>query len=187
MRLLASEVVPVIYVNTMAASLTIMLNVILKEMFPYYRKKSTKTSSTKRKKKDGKQDLVKKLDKVFALYIRLRDCMPNGFGKCISCGRVKPYRELDCGHFFGRTNMATRFDEDNCNAECQSCNRVSSDHLIYYQENLIKKIGVARFSTLRERAHSIKKWDRAELEEMIKHYTNEVRRLSYEKSINVNL
>ena len=141
-------------------------------MFPFYSKK--KAFSSKKRKK-GKTDLVKRLDKVFALYIRLRDCMPNGFGRCISCGKIKPYRELDCGHFFGRSNMATRFDEDNCSAECQVCNRASSDHLIYYQENLIRKIGVARFSTLRERAHSIKKWDDDELAKMITHYTNEVK------------
>lgn len=186
MRPLWSEAVRAVYVLTMVALRTIMLNVILIDMFPFYRK-TKKTSSTKRKKRDGKQDLVKKLDKVFALYIRLRDCMPNGMGKCISCGKIKPYRELDCGHFFGRTNMATRFDEDNCNAECQGCNRASSDHLIYYQENLIKKIGVSRFSTLRERAHSIKKWDNEELLEKINYYTNEVKRLSYEKGISVNL
>lgn len=157
-------------------------------MFPFYTKKK-KTSSTVRKKSEskGKTDLIKRLDKVFSLYIRLRDCMPNGFGRCISCGKIKPYRELDCGHFFGRSNMATRFDEDNCSAECQGCNRASSDHLIYYQENLIRKIGVARFSTLRERAHSIKKWDDEELKRMILHYTNEVKRLSQEKDICVNL
>lgn len=157
-------------------------------MFPFYTKKK-KTSSTVRKKSKskGKTDLIKRLDKVFALYIRLRDCMPNGFGRCISCGKIKPYRELDCGHFFGRANMATRFDEDNCSAECQGCNRASSDHLIYYQENLIRKIGVARFSTLRECAHSIKKWDDDDLTKMISHYTNEVRRLSHEKGIHVNL
>ena len=157
-------------------------------MFPFYTKKK-KTSSTVRKKSksQGKTNLIKRLDKIFALYIRLRDCMPSGFGRCISCGKIKPYRELDCGHFFGRSNMATRFDEDNCSAECQGCNRASSDHLIYYQENLIRKIGVARFSTLRERAHSIKKWDDEELKRMILHYTNEVKRLSQEKGICVNL
>ncbi len=146
-----------------------------------------KPYSAPKKRKKSKPDLVKRLDKVFALYIRLRDCMPSGMGQCISCGKIKPYRELDCGHFFGRSNMATRFDEDNCNAECIGCNRVKSDHLIYYQENLIKKIGVSRFSTLRERAHSIKKWDDDELEKMIKYYTNEVKRLSDEKGITVNL
>jgi 5-methylcytosine-specific restriction endonuclease McrA len=150
-------------------------------MFSFYKKKKT----TKRKADKG--NTIARLDKVFALYIRLRDVMPNGMGKCISCGKIKPYRELDCGHFFGRMNMATRFDEDNCSAECQGCNRVKADHLIYYQENLIKKIGVARFSTLRERAHSSKKWSEAELEELIMQYTQEVKRLSKEKGICVKI
>lgn len=153
-------------------------------MFPFYKRKSTKKTSSKKR---GEIDYTKRLDKVFALYIRLRDVMPSGLGKCISCGRIRPYRELDCGHFYGRMNMATRFDEDNCNAECIGCNRVKSDHLIYYQENLIRKIGVARFSTLTERAHSIKKWEDSELKEMIKKYTLEVHRLSHEKGIKVNL
>lgn len=150
-------------------------------MFPYKRRKTTKKCLR------GEVDYVKRLDKIFALYIRLRDVMPSGFGKCISCGRIKPYRELDCGHFYGRMNMSTRFDEDNCHCECQWCNRVKSDHLIYYQENLIKKIGVARFSTLTERAHSMKKWGDSELKEQIKKYTVEVLRLSREKGISVSI
>lgn len=154
-------------------------------MFPFYRKKKKQSSSTK--KNGGGVDLVKKLDRIFSYYIRLRDSMPNGMCKCISCGKIKPYREIDCGHFFGRTNMATRFDEDNCNGECRGCNRASSDHLIFYQENLIKKIGVARFSSLRERARSTKKWEPDELQRMIDYYTKEVKRLSYEKGIHVSI
>lgn len=152
-------------------------------MFPFYKYKKKKNVSGRK----GHNDYVKRLDRVFALYIRLRDCMPNGLGRCISCGKIKPYRELDCGHFFGRSNMATRFDEDNCNAECVGCNRVSSDHLIYYQENLIKKIGVSRFSTLRERSHLTKKWSDNELQKMIDYYTKEVKKLSREKGIDVNI
>lgn len=151
-------------------------------MFPFYKRKKKTTKRVR-----GDIDYVKRLDKVFALYIRLRDVMPSGMGKCISCGKIKPYRELDCGHFYGRMNMATRFDEDNCSAECRGCNRVSSDHLIYYQENLIKKIGVARFSTLSARARSIKKWSDSELKDMIAKYTAEVHRLSHEKGICVNI
>ena len=157
----------------------------MRKMFPFYRKKKKKSSLPK--KNGGGVDLVKKLDRVFAYYIRLRDIMPNGIGKCISCGKIKPYRELDCGHFYGRTNMATRFDEDNCNGECRGCNRASSDHLIFYQENLIKKIGIARFSSLREKAHSTKKWEAEELKRMIDYYSKEVKRLSYEKGIHVNV
>lgn len=153
------------------------------KMFTIYKRRKR----TSARKKPTKSNTIARLDKVFALYIRLRDVMPNGMGKCISCGKIKPYRELDCGHFFGRMNMATRFDEDNCSAECQGCNRVKADHLIYYQDNLIKKIGVARFSTLKERAQSTKKWSEEELEALIKQYTSEVKRLSNEKGICVNI
>ena len=44
-------------------------------MFPFYNKKKKSPSAPKKRKK-SKPDLVKRLDKVFALYIRLRDCMP---------------------------------------------------------------------------------------------------------------
>lgn len=162
-------------------------------MFPYYRYKKKKKKSDdepkerKPRKKPEKPDLVKRLDKVFALYIRLRDIMPNGQGRCISCGNIKSYAQLDCGHYYSRVNMATRFDEDNCHAECQGCNRVKADHLIYYEENLIRKIGVARFQTLRMKAKSTKKWTDDELQRMIAHYTAEVHRLSRLKDIKVNI
>ena len=95
------------------------------DMLPYYwkkkKKKEPKTIYGVEAPKRRKPDLVKKLDRIFAQYIRLRDVMPNGYGQCISCGRIKHYRDLDCGHFYGRTHMSIRFDEDDCNAECKYC------------------------------------------------------------------
>ena len=163
-------------------------------MFPFYNKYRKKKKESddapkerKPRKKREKPDLVKRLDKVFSAYIRLRDCMPNGQCQCISCGHIKYFREMDNGHFFSRSNMATRFDEDNCNAECIGCNRCKSDHIFYYQENLIRKIGLARFETLKARSSTIKKWSDDELQEMIRKYTAEVHRLSREKGIPVNI
>ena len=161
-------------------------------MLPYWiKKKKAKKKEpdlfTKATPKKRKPDLVKKLDKVFALYIRLRDVMPSGYGKCISCGRIVPYSELDCGHFHGRTHMGTRFEEDNCHAECKNCNRFSADHLIKYRDNLIAKIGFSRYERLNLLAHSTKHWLDSELEEKIDYFTKEVKRLSAEKGIRVNL
>ncbi len=150
-------------------------------MLPYRKKK--KSTSTKVKK----PNLVKKLDRIFSLYIRLRDVMPGGYGKCISCGRIKPYDELDCGHFHSRIHMSTRFDEDNCHAECRYCNRMSADHLIKYQYNLIRKIGIGRFEKLNIKAHSTTHWLDSELEEKIQYYKNEVIRLSHEKQVHVKI
>lgn len=111
--------------------------------------------------------------------------MPSGFFKCISCGKIKPFAEADCGHYHSRTHMATRFEEDNCHCECKGCNRFSADHLIGYRENLITKIGFSRVERLNVLAHSQKHWLDCELEEKIAYYKAEVKRLSAMKGINV--
>ena len=155
-------------------------------MLQYWKKRKKKEPKTiygQEVPKKRKPDLVKKLDRIFSQYIRLRDVMPNGYGRCISCGKIKHYKDLDAGHFFGRTHMSTRFDEDNVSAECRFCNRMSADHLIAYQTNLIRKIGMARFEMLGVKAHQSKKWSDFELEALIKHYTAEVARLKKERDV----
>lgn len=156
----------------------------------YYLKKKKNTSEKKprtKKKREEKStsELVKELDRVFSKYIRLRDVMPNRYFVCISCGKIKPFEQGDCGHFYSRTHMGTRFDEDNCHCECRGCNRFSADHLIGYQLNLQRKIGESRFQALVWKMREPKHWTRYELIEMIKHYKTEVLRLSSEKGIKI--
>ncbi len=89
---------------------------------PYYIKKE---SVKKKPRKSGTRTLINKLDKIFSLYIRLRDSKPFGYKafKCISCGQIKPFAKADCGHYYSRSKMSTRYDEDNCHSECNFCNR----------------------------------------------------------------
>ena len=87
-----------------------------------------------------KPDLVAKLDKVFSRYIRLRDAMPNGYFRCISCGQIKPYGQADCGHYHSRRHMSTRLDEDNDHAAGRARNRFQADHMLGYRENMIDNI-----------------------------------------------
>lgn len=145
---------------------------------PYYIKRKRSE-----KKSPSLSALVERLDKVFSKYIRLRDAMPSGLFRCISCGKIKPIGQADCGHFHSRTHMSTRFDEDNCHAECRYCNRFSADHLIGYRENLIKKIGEQRFLLLEVKAHETRKWSHFELEQLTKYYKSLVKKLQKEKGI----
>lgn len=128
-------------------------------------------------KKDSLSALVSKLDAVFSQYIRLRDASPDGTFVCISCGKRKSLRDAQCGHYFSRSNMSTRFDEDNCHAECVSCNCFDQKHLKGYYKSLIMKIGQERFLALEEKAKQMKKWSHYELEELIAYYKEEVRRI----------
>lgn len=130
-----------------------------------------------------KTDYVRKLDNVFSLYIRLRDAMPNGMIRCISCGQIKPFDKFDNGHYFSRRNMATRWDEDNCHAECSYCNRFKADHMVGYRENLIRKIGQQRFDRLEWKASQSKNWADFELRELIKYYKVICEKLKQEKGL----
>ncbi len=157
---------------------------------PYYIQKMKakqteegKKAARKPRKSPSLQTLVDKLDKVFSRFIRLRDAMPGGLFRCISCGRIKPIGQADCGHFHSRRHMSTRFDEDNCHAECRACNRFSADHIIGYRENLIRKIGEQRYLLLDLRAHGTRKWSRFELEQLTKHYKALGDKLSKDKGI----
>ncbi len=135
----------------------------------------------KKKAKAGlsKSTLIKKLDKIFSEFIRLRDTQPWNFqyGRCISCGRILPWAKLQCGHYHSRVHTNTRFDEKNCNAECISCNIFSADHLIGYRKNLIKKIGEKEVDMLDVRAHQSKNYSLFELQTLIDYYTKKVNKL----------
>lgn len=159
---------------------------------PYYIKRKPKAGDkgggehkrTTPQRRPSLSRAVQRLDKVFSLYIRLRDSKAYGFKafRCISCGRVKSFEYADCGHYYSRRNMATRFDEDNCHAECSYCNRFSADHLIAYRLNLVRKIGVQRFALLSVKSKSVRKWSVWELEELTKHYAALVKGLQAEAS-----
>lgn len=125
--------------------------------------------------------LVRKLDDIFSRYIRLRDAMPSGYVRCISCGRIKKFSDMDCGHYHSRRHMATRWDEDNCNAQCRYCNRFLADQLVGYRDGLIKKIGIQRFELLNVKAHQTKKWSEYELNVLIGYYREKVRELEEQK------
>lgn len=81
--------------------------------------------------------------------------------------------------------MATRFDERNAHAECRACNRFSADHLIKYQENLIRLIGQEEFDKLNIRAKGIKQWPETDLKELAKYYKALADKLAKEKGINI--
>ncbi|WP_457824656.1 recombination protein NinG, partial [Staphylococcus aureus] len=76
----------------------------------------------------------------------------------MSCGKIKPISQADCGHYFSRRLLSVRFDEDNAHAECSYCNRFDSSHLDGYRDNLINKIGRSRFEMLKVKSQQTGKF-----------------------------
>lgn len=102
------------------------------------RTETNKQKSAGKKPKTMKKSLKEKLDRVFSLYIRLRDTDENGYFRCPTCGRVKTFKDADCSHYWSRTHTSTRFDEDNCVAECRYC--LTPDALILMKDLTWKKL-----------------------------------------------
>lgn len=141
-------------------------------------KKQQKKDWTKRKREIKKeletvQDLMKKAQKVFNEFVRLRDK-----GKdCVSCGN-KLQGKYDCGHYFssgGHKNLT--FNEDNCHGQCVYCNQHKHGNLISYQIGIEKRIGGERLLILHEQAHKEYKPTREELRELIEYYKQKVKEL----------
>ena len=120
-------------------------------------------------------NLKDKLDKVFSLYIRLRDSDENGFCTCYTCGKVAHYKEMQNGHFWSRTHLSTRFNEDNCKVQCVGCNIFKKGNYIVYTKRLLKELGEKKFDELERLKNSTVKISKAEYEQMIEHYNQKIK------------
>ncbi len=73
-------------------------------------------------RKVTRKGLIKKLDKVFSEYIRKRTANANGYVNCVTCGKVDFWKNMDAGHFVSRKYLNTRWNEENVQVQCKSCN-----------------------------------------------------------------
>ena len=125
-------------------------------------------------KKPTRSKLVKKLDVVFSQYIRLRNSDSRGMAKCFTCGKVDHWKKLQAGHFQSRRHYSTRWDEENVQVQCKSCNLFNQG----MQYTFAKNLGLDLAESLSLKSKNLVKFSSIELEEMINHYSKEVKKLS---------
>ena len=121
------------------------------------------------------KQLKKELDRVFSLYIRLRDSDSNGFGRCITCGRVRHYKKADCGHYMKRQYLATRYDEKNCNLQCKHCNAFLQGANEIYKVKIDEKYGPGTSGILEIKSRNPSKFDRFIYGVLIREYREKLK------------
>jgi len=75
--------------------------------------------------KNGKSSMSKAKRKAwsaFSLYIRISASDINGNAKCVTCGAVKSYKDLQAGHFIPGRRNAVLFSEEGVHPQCYHCN-----------------------------------------------------------------
>ena len=125
----------------------------------------------------------KRLDSIFSKYIRLRDSDSKGYVNCITCGSRFYYTEVDCGHFITRKEIATRFDERNCNAQCRKCNSFLAGNIEVYEKMVDKKWGEGTAEELRSMRNTLVRLSSIEYDELIKEYSHKLKELQDQKGI----
>lgn len=138
-----------------------------------------KIRKTKREKPKSISTLKSKADKVFALYIRLRDStqLEDGrMGKCITCEKWVALNTINAqaGHFISRRHMATRFDERNVNLQCAYCNGWGGGEQYKYSIAVDKKYGSGTALILHELHNTISQLRAPDYIELIDTYEKKI-------------
>lgn len=144
----------------------------------YCKKKPLKKApvkSVKKPKKRTRSQLVKDMDNIFSRYIRL-----SRKEECVTCKDVKPWKELQNGHFFSRGRYPTRWDETNCHPQCYRCNVILNGNYINYTIYMIDTYGRDTVDELERKSQSGEKLSTPRLREMIAEYTDKVKELKGE-------
>ena len=108
-------------------------------------------------KKETIRSLTKKIDTEFSRIVRAR-------GVCARCGKGAEKVQLQCAHIFSRRNMAVRWDFENALSLCYSCHIFwAHKEPILFNDFVREYLGDLKFTSLKQRAKSVKKWTLDEL------------------------
>lgn len=121
--------------------------------------------------------LIKKLDRVFSKWVRMRGADEEGLVDCVTCGKVMHWKDAHACHFISRRHMSLRFDPQNVHPGCVRCNLFENGSLAEYSQYLLDEYGRDTFDRLLSEKHQIKKFTRDELQALISEYEQKVRDL----------
>ena len=122
-------------------------------------------------RKISRKGLIRKLDKLFSIYIRKRNAI-DGYVKCVTCGTRKHFTEVDAGHFTSRRHFSTRWLSLNVHEQCKKCNNWGAGENYLMGKYIDKTYGEGTADELIKLSREITKFTDQDLKDMIKLYEN---------------
>lgn len=129
---------------------------------------------SKYSKKPTRSKLVRKLDIIFSQYVRLSNADSSGLCTCVTCGEKHHWKKIQAGHFMSRKHYSIRWDERNVKPQCVKCNVFRAGEQYKYSIYL----GLELSNELYLESKEIKKFSNLDLEEMISHYSDKLKKLN---------
>lgn len=147
-------------------------------------KKTKQIKKIKKPKKKTRWQLVKMLDAIFSIFIRLRDCYKSTRTiTCPLCPRTGDYKHAQNMHFITRWCLVLRRDETNCHAWCYRCNVLLKGNYIEYTRLMIDMYCIEYVDQLRSKKNEVSIMKTHEIEEKIQYYKEKVSELKLLKAI----
>ncbi len=118
---------------------------------------------------------------MFSQFIRMRDCIRTteilDFGRCISCGELYDFQDLEAGHYIPGRHASNLFYERGCHSQCNDCNQFLRGNRFKYAKALVKLYGPDIIRELEDNDRQYKKFTLPELEMLLGHFKTEIRRM----------
>lgn len=120
----------------------------------------------------GKSDRSKAIDladRWFSVHTRIKDATPDGNAACCTCSARKNWRDLDCGHFQVRSNLATRWLHNNAHSQCGRCNIRDGEQKLH-AEYIDRRYGPGTADSIEKAARGVAKYSVPEILDIAKRY-----------------
>lgn len=108
-------------------------------------------SRVKKSRKEGRVKFLKdKAWRLFSKYIRLKYADKSGKVRCVTCGKVDDWKNMQAAHLVQGRGNAILFDERGVYPCCYRCNVLLGGNLLAYMQFLERKLGVKKALRLRD-------------------------------------
>jgi hypothetical protein len=146
----------------------------------YSKKKQSQYFQMVKSENHSLSTLIHELDLWISRYVRLNAADEYGQCTCVCCSLKMHWSLMDTAHYIRRDNMGTRFYLPNLAPAAKSCNQYDPEwHLVRWRAKLTPE----QREDLELRRQSFTKWTRPEIEELIIHYKDEVKKLRKFKNL----
>lgn len=111
--------------------------------------------------------LVEDAAVVLQRIVRMKAADHAGYARCVTCGKVQHWKEMDGGHFISRRYTSSKLLEENIHPQCKGCNGFRAGEHQAYTLYMIDTYGREFVDNLLATRHETKKYTRAEITERI--------------------
>jgi len=123
-------------------------------------------------------------DQWFSRFIRIRDIITGEYCRCVTCGKSIHWKyEAQCGHYATRGKAATRYNEQNCHAQCVYCNGQNKGEQAKHGFKIDDMYGEGTARSLIELSGTLTKHSKMAISDIAKEYREKTKKIAKKKGI----